>query len=121
MKRIRPLLDDLKKVSRAAVEFFSKGLDGKDIFVRIAGKVDNFNSSIENRMDAKQAAVFIIGLVAERICELTEKKSGSGKIEKLEPVLKALEAIYEYFSEVDRSMGAEKKELDISWHGRRYD
>ena len=109
VKRIRPLLDDLKKASRSAVEFFSKGLDEKDVFVRITGKVDSFNSSIENKMDAKQAVVFIIGLVAERICELTEKKSGSVKVEKLEPVLTALEAIYEYFSEVDRSQGAEEK------------
>ena len=109
VKRIRPLLDDLKKVSREAVSFFSKGLDEKDVFVKIVKKVDGFNNAIENRMDAKQAVVFIIGLVSERICELSQKNIRNEKIGKLEPVLRSLEAIYEYFSEVDRSQGAEEK------------
>ena len=83
VKRIRPLLDDLKKVSREAVSFFSKGLDEKDVFVKIVKKVDGFNNAIENRMDAKQAVVFIIGLVSERICELSQKNIRNEKIGKL--------------------------------------
>ena len=109
VKRIRPLLDDLKKASREAVSFFSKGLDEKDVFVKIVKKVDGFNNAIENKMDAKQAVVFIIGLVSERICELSQKNIHNEKIGKLEPVLRSLEAIYEYFYEVDRSQGAEEE------------
>lgn len=68
-------------------------------------------------MGKKETVSFIIGQLAERICELSIKNSKSGNIERIESVLKPMEELYEYFAEVDRSHGAEEvgTELFQAW------
>lgn len=116
VKRIFPILERIIHDSEVQLEYFRRKIDLKDI-EKIAKKVDSFNSSTANVMGKKETVSFIISQIAERICELTERDSTSGHIERLEAVLKPVEELYEYFAEVDRSHGAEEAgtELFQAW------
>lgn len=116
VKRIFPILDRIIEAAEPQLVFFRDAMTIGDL-VKIAKKVDNFNSSTTNEMGKKETVSFIIGQLAERICELTEKGSRTGNIERIEAVLKPMEELYEYFAEVDRSHGAEEigTELFQAW------
>lgn len=116
VKRIFPILERIIHDAEIQLVYFREAMDLCDL-VKIAKKVDAFNASTTNEMGMKETVSFIIGQLAERICQLAEHGSTSGHIERLEFVLKPMEELYEYFADVDRSHGAEEvgTELFQAW------
>ena len=111
-KRIIPILDKIINAAEQQLVYFRKEICYKDL-EKISKKVDSFNASTSQEMGKKETVSFIIGQLAERICELSIKNSKSGNIERIESVLKPMEELYEYFADVDRSHGAEETGTDI--------
>ena len=99
-KRIIPILDRIIEAAETQLLYFRKELTINDVVKHIGNKVDRFNATTRNCMDKKESAAFIIGMIAERICELTEKGAKPDHIERLESVLKPMEELYEYLDEV---------------------
>ena len=116
VKRIFPILERIIHDAEIQLEYFGRQIDTKDLD-KVSRKVDSFNASTANEMGMKETVSFIIGQLAERICQLVEHGSTSGHIERLESVLKPMEELYEYFADVDRSHGAEEvgTELFQAW------
>ena len=100
-KRIIPILDRIIESADRELVYFRQELTFNDLFRHISNKVDKFNSITSNSMDKKEATAFIIGLLSERVCELAEKGSRSGHLERLESVLAPMVELYEYFEEVN--------------------
>ena len=115
-KRIIPILDRIIEAAETQLLYFRKELTLNDVIKHIGNKVDRFNATTLNSMDKKESAAFIIGMIAERICELNEKGAKPDHIERLESVLKPMEALYEYLDEVDRDdIEAESSVLFKAW------
>lgn len=111
-KRIIPILDKIINAAEQQLVYFRKEICYKDL-EKISKKVDSFNASTSQEMGKKETVSFIIGQLAERICELSINNSKSGNIERIESVLKPMEELYKYLAEVDRSHGAEETGTDI--------
>lgn len=111
-KRIIPILDKIINAAEQQLVYFRKEICYKDL-EKISKKVDSFNASTSQEMGKKETVSFIIGQLAERICELSINNSKSGNIERIESVLKPMEELYKYLAEVDRSHGSEETGTDI--------
>lgn len=101
-KRIIPILDRVIEAAENQLLYFRKELTIKDVIDHIGGKVDRFNAATENGGDMKESALFILGMITERICELQEHNSKSGHIDRLEAVLAPMNELYDYFEDVKK-------------------